>query len=215
LINATNPISSNSSTKIPGKTVYYLERISGGNSRNWINFYMNNSNISSANDTLNEFSNLTTINMWNSTIQRRVTCNDFSCPETIFCTETNCNFNLEFGSGYEVHPNATGSPLQNNWSYVGFLIPPSNIQLTKNVTSFGLNWIGMYGNTTIGTGIQLIQNISNADAVGFWNSTTQSSVGLIPNPFPWIPTPYLNNFQIVLENGYEVSVNTSGSWNQV
>jgi hypothetical protein len=210
-VKVKNPVSESSSNIILGKTIYFLERVNANATKNFINFYLNNTNITNANKTLEDFGNLTTINLWNSTIQKRVTCNYFSCPEQVLCTDTNCNFELENGNSYEVNLNSS-SPTKINWSYVGILQNSSTITLTKNLTSSGKNWVGMYGNSTINDAIALIQNISNADAVSKWNASSQTSVGVIPNPFPWIPTNYLGNFSIVLEEGLEVSVNESVNW---
>lgn len=150
--------------------------------------------------------------MFNSTIQRRVTCNSFSCPDPPSCTETNCNFKLSDGFGYEVNLNSSAQDSV-NWSTVGILKSPILINLTKNSTDFGKNWISIYGNTSLVNAQDLILNISGSDAVTSWYSQLQSSKGLIFSPFSWVS--YVGtNFYIEPEGGYEVSVNVSGEWVQ-
>jgi len=213
-ISSWNPISENTSEIILGRTIYYLKRVGGVGTRNWIGFYLNDSKILDANDTLNEINNITTFNLWNATIQRRVTCNLFSCPNAPSCTETNCNFGIEDGRGYEVNLNSS-APVWVNWSRVGLVVNPLDINLTKNVSSFGKNWVSMYANTTLNNGQEFLPNVTNADAVSAWNESNQTSVGVIYNPFPWIPGNFLGNFSIEIEEGYEISVNTSGQWTQI
>jgi len=175
-VSGHNPVGENFSNTILGKTIYYLKRIDSVGTRNWINFYLNNSVIFDANDTLKNFENLSSINLWNGSSQKRVTCNDFSCPEGVFCTETNCNFNIEGGKGYEVNLNTT-SPTEINWSYVGFLRNATTVNLYLNASSFRKNWIGPPANTSHTTGVELIQNITNADALNYWDEELQSSGG--------------------------------------
>jgi len=143
-------------------------------------------------------------------MQKRVTCNDFSCPENFECTDTNCNFNLEKGRGYEVNINSS-APSSVIWSGVGVVYNKTNINLAKNATSFGKNWIAMYANTALKNASGLIQNISSSDAVTMWNSASQKSGGLIYFSGKYVGT----NFNIHIEEGYEVSVTSDTSWEQV
>ena len=92
-----NPTGENFSNITLGKTIYYLKRKPDVNTRNWIGFYLENKTLTNANESFNQISNITSFTMWNSTIQGRVTCNNFSCPEFPSCTETNCNFDLNDG----------------------------------------------------------------------------------------------------------------------
>ena len=152
--------------------------------------------------------------MFNETNQKRVTCNTFSCPEFPSCTDTNCNFNLVQGRGYEVNVNSS-QPSPFNWSLVGVVYEKKNISLIKNSTSFGKNWIAISGNTSLNNAQNLIGNISGADAVTNWNAVLQKSEGLIPSPFPFGPRFLGTNFNIEIEKGYEVSVNQSINWTQM
>jgi len=210
-IDAWNPTGQNSSDKYFAIHIYSLKH--NGNTRNWIGFPTNFSYLKNANETLHNIRNATAFTMWNSTLQRRVTCNLYSCPNDFECTDTNCNFKLEQGRGYEVNINSS-APSEVNWSGVGITHQKTILQLIKNSTSFGKNWIAIYGNTTLNNAQDLIKNITNADAVTNWNPESQTSEGYIKSPFPWIP--YLGtNFNIEIEKGYEVSVNQTTSWEQV
>jgi len=212
-VEAWNPTGQNSSNNYFGAHVYELKH--NGNTRNWIGFPTNFSYLADANKTLYEIRNATAFTMWNETIQKRVTCNKFSCPDSYECTDTNCNFSFvnQQGRGYEVNVNDS-APSSINWSGVGIVYSSTNINLVKNSTSFGKNWISMSANTSLTNAQGLIQNISNADALTRWNSSSQKSSGLIPSPFPW--AQYLGeNFNLNVESGYEVSVTASGVWSQV
>jgi len=58
-----------------------------------------------------------------------------------------------------------------------------------------------------------LNNISNSDAVSKWNSSTQTSQGLVYIPAWGI---YVGtNFNLNMEEGYEVSVNQTTYWNQI
>jgi hypothetical protein len=213
-ISSWNPAGENFSNITFGKTVYSLERKPSTNTKNWIGFYLTN-DLTKANDSLNEISNVTAFTMWNETIQKRVICNKFSCPDFPSCTDTNCNFDLESARGYEVNMNISSS-VKTNWSTVGMFIKPSSINLIKNSTSSGKNWISVYGNTSLTNANNLIISIQYADVVTSWNSQQQTSEGYIftSSPFPWIP-PYLGiNFFIEPEKAYEISVNQSVLYTQ-
>jgi len=148
-------------------------------------------------------------------LQKRVTCNTFSCPSTFECTDTACNFsfNLSEGRGYEININSS-APLAVNWSYIGMVKSPATINLVKNATDFGINWIAMYGNTTLISAQDILDNIANSDATTDWDADSQDSLGYLKSPVPWMP--YLGtNFSIGIENGYEVSVTANQAWNQI
>ncbi len=209
-IDAWNPTGENSSDYF-GAHVYSLRH--NGDTRNWIGFPANFTYLENANDSLNEITNATAFTMWNATIQKRVTCNTFSCPSGFECTDTNCNFNLQKGRGYEVNINSS-APNEVNWSGVGFVNDAVNINLIKNSTNFGKNWIAMYANTSLSNAQDLIENITNADAVTNWDAQEQTSQGLISSPFSW--APYVGtNFNIEIEKAYEVSVTENETWEQV
>lgn len=211
IVSGWNPISENYSYQKFGAHVYRLSR--NINTRNWIGMPSNASYLINANSSLYEIRNATAFTMWNATSQRRVTCNSFSCPNVPSCTSTNCNFGLTAGVGYEVNINSSG-PVSLNWSLVGIVYDPVNVTLIKNATSFGKNWIALPANTTLTLAQSIYGNITGADAVSRWNSTLQTSQGLIRNPLPFGPTFIGNNFNTILESGYEVSVNASSSFIQ-
>ena len=55
-----------------------------------------------------------------------------------------------------------------------------------------------------------------ADAINKWNNSRQASEGYLStsSPYPWIP-PYIGkNFQITIEEGYEVSAKQDAVWIQ-
>ena len=210
-VKATNPAGQNLS-KIFAAHLYELKH-NTIKSKNWIAFPSNFSYLINANQTLNEIPQATSFTTFNSTIQSRVTCNEFSCPESLGCTTTNCNFKVEPGKGYEINVNTSLSQ-EVNWSAIGKVNQPQIINLTKNATSFGKNWITLYPNSTLSNAQELIEDIPNADAISRWNPETQTSTGLIPSPFPWIPGFIGNNFQLNLEEGYEVSITSSTQWTQ-
>ena len=211
-IDAYNPTGQNESFDYFGAHVYSLEH--NGNTRNWLGFPTNASYLANANDSLNEIRNSTAFTMWNETTQTRVTCNSFSCPTFPACTDTNCNFALERGRGYETNLNSSVSdPI--NWSLAGIVYNPTTVNLVKNLTDFGKNWISLYANTSLGNAQSILENISNSDATTNWDEAGQTSQGLIPNPLPVGP-PYLGtNFNTEIEKGYEVSVTQDTNWTQV
>lgn len=209
-VDSWNPTGQNISETYFGAHVYSLNH--NGNTRNWLGFPTNFSYLISASDSFNEITNTTAFSMWNETIQGRVTCNLFSCPESFACTTTNCDFNLNSGRGYEANLNSS-APSEVNWSGVGIVYDKINIELVKNETSFGKNWISIYVNTSLVNAQDVLGSIENSDAVTTWDSNSQITRGLIPSPFPWVP--YLGtNFNLNLEGGYEVSVTADTSWEQ-
>jgi hypothetical protein len=207
---AVNPVGQNASGEYFGSHVYSLKH--NGLTRNWVGFPTNFSYLVDADDTLNEITNATAVTMYNATRQRKVTCNEFSCPDFPSCTETNCNFGISAGAGYEVDINSS-APSEVNWSGVGIVREPVSVDLIKNSTSFGKNWISMTASTTLTNAQSLFESISNADAVTRWNSATQESEGLIY--LPLFGGIYIGeNFNINMEEGYEVSVTGDESWGQ-
>lgn len=208
---ATNPTGENAS-EIFSAHLYELKH-NTIKSRNWIAFPSNFSYIKDANETLKEVPQSTAFTTFNATTQSRITCNEFSCPETLSCTSTNCNFKSEPGKSYEVNINTSLSQAV-NWSAVGRVHESQTVDLTKNATSFGKNWISIPADTSLSNAQGLIINIPNADAISKWNAESQISAGLIPSPIPWIPGFIGTNFQLNLEEGYEVSVTSSGTWTQ-
>ncbi len=208
-VKSANPVSGNSSSKYFGAIVYTLSHTTG--TSNLIGFPVNFSYLTNANKTLYSITNATSFNLWNATIQKRVTCNKFSCPNYPSCTGTNCNFNLNTGQGYEVNINSS-APGSVNWSGVGIVNSPVNVHLVKNSTSFGENWISIYANTTLSNAKALLTGISISDTVSRWNPLTQSSQGYLHLVGPI----YLGaNFPIKITEGYEVSVVSTGNWTQV
>ena len=212
-ITAFNPAGENESGDIFGKTVYSLNRKDNTGTRNWITLYFNSSETRTANKTLNILRNATTLNTWNNSIQKRITCNKYSCPNPPECSDTLCNFNIVPESGYEVNINSS-APLQVNTSIVGKVYNITTISLIKNSTNFGKNWVPIYANTTLNSTMNLIINVSNADAVTYWDSSNQKSVGLVKSNFPGIPYIGINS-TIEIENSYEVSVTQSSNWTQI
>jgi len=219
-IDATNPSGENSSLDYLGVHIYELAHAGASEgTSNWIGFPTNFTYLKDANDTLNNIRNATTFSMWNASIQKRVTCNEFSCPSDFECTSTNCNFDLKNGRGYEVNVNSSASQ-RINWSGVGIVKDPVQVELKLNQSSFHKNWISMYANTSLSDGLELIKNISNAESVSSWNSTSQSSRGIIPAP-SWLKKrgidyiAYKGGFNVTPEKGYEVSVTQNTNWTQV
>jgi hypothetical protein len=211
-ISAWNPTAENETTETFAKTIYSLNRLEGVNTRNWANFYINNSNYRDASSLLTEINNVTVINMWDASSQKRVSCNSFSCPTFPECTDTNCNFEIQNGVAYEVNINSS-APLEVNWSTVGKLNPNPQVNLSKKEGDFGKNWVGINPNSSIINASSLFSSVPFVDAVTEWNTLTQSTRGLIPSPFPWIPF-IGTNFIIMPEKGYEVSVIQNSSWQQ-
>jgi len=211
-----NPTGENFSNIALGKTVYYLKRKDEINNKNWLGFYLNNSNLDDANNSLNFINNITAFTMWNSTLQRKVTCNEFSCPNFPSCTETNCNFNLQEGAGYEVNLNPHSSEFT-NWSLVGTVKDKVNIMLFTNLSSstfYGKNWISLYANSSLEDAFDLINNISYADSVTNWNEFSQISEGYIKNNYSSMPPYFGLNFVLEPEKGYEVSVTQDSLYTQ-
>jgi len=210
-----NPTGENFSDIVLGKTVYYLKRKPEVNTRNWIGFYLENNTLTNANESFQQINNITAFTMWNSTIQKRVTCNEFSCPSFPSCTDTNCNFDLEDGAGYEVNLN-TSSPVFTNWSLVGKLKDKSNVSLITNLTSstqLSKNWISIFANSSLTNAHSLITSIPYADASTNWDEFNQISEGYIAN-IPSFP-PYIGiNFVLEPEKGYEVSVTQNSLYTQ-
>ena len=208
---ASNPFSTNSSIDYFGVHVYTLEHNS--NTQNWIGFPTNFSYLSNANETLNEITNATAITLFNETIQGRVTCNPFSCPEDFACTDTNCNFGIENGRGYEVNINSS-APSEINWSGVGIVNSKATINLVKPGSLFGKNWISIYANTSLINARNILDNIPNSDATTNWREDLQTSEGLIKTGWSWMP--YLGtNFVLEMEKGYEVLITQNTTWEQI
>jgi len=210
-ISAWNPVSEEINEDIIGKTTYYLKSKLNVNTKNWIGLYLK-SNLTTASLGLDTMPNITSFTMWNNTIQKKLTCNTFSCPTYPSCTETNCDFELSNGLGYEVNLNLT-SPSFTNWSLIGLVNSKENVSLIKNSTSFGKNWISLYYNTSFDKAEDLIYAVSYLDAVTNWDEFNQISQGYIPSPVPWIP--YIGtNFILEPEKGYEFSVTQNSTYIQ-
>ena len=210
-LSASNPISEEINDAIIGKTVYYLKRKENGNTRNWLGIYLEN-NLTNANESLAEINNITSFTMWNSTIQKRVTCNTFSCPDFPSCTETNCNFSfgLMDGIGFEATLNST-SPIVTNWSTAGLVKSSVIVPLVKNLTSSGKNWVSLYYNSSLQDADGLMGIISYSDTVTNWDELNQKSEGWILSAFPF---PIGTNFVLEPEKGYEVSVTQDCDYTQ-
>ncbi len=212
LVTAVNPAGENASSQYFGAHVYTIRHTT--NTKNLVAFPTNSSRIDTANNTLYNIPNITSVVLLNSTIQRKITCNKFSCPQFPECTETNCDFSISNGVAYSIFVNSS-APSAMNWSLVGIVRQPTNLTLIKNASSSGINWIALTANTSLRVASNLLINISGADAVSWWNSELQTSQGFIKNPLP-IGPPYLGtNFTIHMERGYEVSVNRTVNWSQV
>ncbi|MBR9704453.1 hypothetical protein GOV12_03520, partial [Candidatus Pacearchaeota archaeon] len=212
-VDSWNPIGQNNTGRLFGSHVYTLRH--NGNTRNWLGFPTNFSYLKFANETLSEITNATSVSMINVTNQKKITCNLYSCPSSIECTDSNCNFSFNMGSGlsYEVNINSS-APGEINWSGVGIVNNPIDIDLVKNSSSYGKNWISMYANTTLKGAKNISDNISNMETITIWNSSSQRSIGLIKNPF--LGLPYLGiDFTFNMEDGFEVSVNASETWTQI
>jgi hypothetical protein len=217
-VEAWNPSATNLSSKTFGAHVYELKHnivAINVKSRNWIGFPTNFSYLKNANDTLNEMNGITAISRLKVDTQTIQSCNEFSCPESLSCTDTACNFDLKVGEGYEVLLNESEAAV-GNWSGVGVVQEPAMISLTYDETGtrYNKNWISMYAGTTMNTAIDLAESILGEDAINGWDSEKQESVGLIPNPFPWISGDYLGGVDIEIEGGYEVSVVQDSAWTQ-
>ncbi|MBN4049147.1 LamG domain-containing protein [archaeon AH-315-M20] len=208
-IAAANSFGENISKDIIGKQNYTLRIKDGSTTRNLIGLYLNASYLKKAKDLLDDATNATDITRWNVTSQAAITCNDLTCPD--ICTSTTCNFNLLAGEAYRVN-------IDNNsaWTLTGLVYNKINITLIKNDTGkTGLNWIAMYGNTTLTNADKLMKNITNladssvSDAVSFWNSTSQRWYGWIS-----LRGGRGRNFSIEPYRGYSVSVTESVNWTQ-
>ena len=221
-IEAWNPSSSNMSDYIFGVHVYELKHniinpYGSIANRNWIGFPTNFSYLKNANDSLNEINGITSVSRLNTTTQKRVTCNEFSCPESFACTDTACNFNLVAGEGYEVSLNVSGSSSV-NWSGVGIVYNPVQIDLVYDETGtrFNKNWISMTAFTNLKDADTLRSSLLGEDTVTNWNAELQKSEGKIYVCFPWGECIEIGtNFDIGMEKGYEISVTQDSEWTQV
>ena len=221
-VEAWNPSASNMSSKIFGAHVYelYYNNVSVAGSvtnRNWIGFPTNFSYLKNANDTLNEISGAVAISMLNKTTQKQVTCSDFSCPESFSCTDTACNFDLVKGEGYEVLVNESGNS-SINWSGVGIVNDAVSINLVYDETGtrYNKNWVSIYAGTTLKDANDFVSSVLGDDAITRWNAKTQSSEGLLGEAcFPWgLCIPIGKNFNVNMEEGYEISVTQDSIWVQ-
>ncbi|MFH1638480.1 MAG: hypothetical protein ABIB71_08695, partial [Candidatus Woesearchaeota archaeon] len=206
---SVNEWGTNITTVVTGKLDYEFQRKPNApynTTKNWFALPLNSTYLHKAQQLIGGMENVTTITLWNATIQRGVTCNTATCPEV--CTSTTCNFPLKDAEGYELNVNSS-TYQRVNWTLAGTVVSPVKINLTKNSTSFGKNWAGMWANTSLATASQLLNNVSNADAVTNWNAATQKPEGWI-DIWGGIGT----NFGILITKGYEVSVTESGNWTQ-
>jgi hypothetical protein len=216
-VEAWNPSSANISTETYGAHVYTLNHnvvspVGSITNRNWISFPTNFTSISNANESLGKITGITSISRLDTATQKQVSCNEFSCPESFSCTDTACNFDLKAGEGYEVIMNTSG-PVSINWSGVGIVNSPVWVDLVydESGTRFNKNWIGMTASTVITSASELRASIDFEDAISGWDSASQDSLGQICYPFgPCIG----RNFEVNMEEGFEVSMTEDYAWLQ-
>ncbi len=219
-VEAWNPSGTNISDYTFGAHVYGLKHNTSAvhsiKNRNWIAFPTNFTYLKNANDTLNEIIGAVAVSQLNKSSQKQVTCNTFSCPETISCTDTACNFELVAGAGYEISLNVSESS-QVNWSGVGVVYDPIQIPLVYDETGTRMNknWISMTAGTTMTNAQELTASLLGEDAVTRWDPEFQISQGYLGEVCFWFGCiPLGTNFNITMEEGYEISVTQDSAWTQ-
>jgi hypothetical protein len=115
------------------------------------------------------------------------------------------NFDVKPARGYEVTVTADAT-----WTVAGWvpLICPLELEIgaINKRTS-----IGMPFNTTIENADELIKDIPNHAAVGWWNSTSQQQLETYSKmPPPWYYGGV--NFDVKPARGYEVTVTADATW---
>jgi hypothetical protein len=222
-IEAWNPSAVNMTNYIFGAHVYELKQNQSSEysikNRNWIGFPTNYLGIEKAKDVLDEVDAITTMTRLNPVTQKRVSCTEFSCPESYACTETACNFDLQAGEGYEVLLNESGEE-NLNWSAVGLVQEPVQITLVYNENGavFNNNWISMYAGTVLEDASDLSGSLLGEDAITSWNIDEQKSEGWNYVCLPWNPAVCFwmgEDFKINPEGAYEVSVTQDSMWTQI
>lgn len=205
---SVNPSGENETAELFGVHKYTLNH--NGNTRNFIGFPTNFSYIKNANESYQEISNAVSFTMYNATTQKKVTCNQFSCPETFACTETSCNFNLKPGRGYQVDLNSSG-PSQVNWSGIGKVYSHASVNLISNDPSFlkSENWISLPADTTLVDARDLMDSVGNTEYVARWNSQDQTSEALLS-----VMPPFIRGFNLNWGEGYAVSMTANSTWVQ-
>jgi hypothetical protein len=214
---SVNPIGQNSSENYFGAHVYTLKH-DGVSSRNFLGFPTNFSYLKNANETFREINGAVSISTINFTNQEIVYCNEFTCPSSISCTPTSCNFDVVAGESYDVEIDTSGSS-EVNWSGVGFVYEPLSIDVGYNNPLLLKNkkWISLYSGTNLIDAEDLFESMVNIDAVTNWREDLQTSEGMIEACLPWSPSTCFmvgENFNLEVEKGYEVSSTAVGTWIQ-
>jgi hypothetical protein len=221
-VEAWNPSASNLSDYTFGAHVYELKHNLSSEpsikNRNWIGFPTNFTYLNDASDALEEINGIVSIGRLDTSTQKKVTCTEFSCPESFACTETACNFNLEAGEGYEVLLNESENS-EVNWSGVGVVNEAVQVNLVYDETGtrFNKNWISMYAGTVLEDSSDLADSLLGEDAITSWNVDEQESEGLVYACLPGPPAVCFfvgESFDIEIEKGYEVSVTQDSMWTQ-
>jgi len=219
-VEAWNPSGTNLSDYTFGVHLYELKHNTSAvhsiKNRNWIAFPTNFTYLKNANDTLNEITGAVAVSQLNKSTQKQVSCSNFSCPEGISCTDTACNFELVAGAGYEVSLNVSESS-EVNWSGVGVVYDPIQIPLVYDETGTRMNknWISMTAGTTMTNVQELTASLLGEDAITRWNPEFQTSEGYLGEVCFGLNCIIIGtNFNITMEEGYEVSVTQDSAWTQ-
>ncbi|MFC1786832.1 NosD domain-containing protein, partial [Halobacteriota archaeon] len=175
---------------------YTLVKESGSTGKNWISIPLTTT-ITTASELMDAIgSNCDAVNRWNPVTQQ-------SEGWLSVMGGMGTNFAIVPGEGYEVSVTANTT-----FSVSGTIPTTQSINLVKKPGSTGKNWVGLPYGTTTSNASELMDAIgSNCDGVNRWNPVTQQSEGWI-SLFGGMGT----NFDIVIGEGYEVSVTGDTTW---
>ena len=196
---------SNTSVSIPLKVTnatqfnFTLVKKPGSTGKNWISIPIDTT-ITNASALMEAIGpTCDAVNRWNSTEQKME-------GWISFMGGWGTNFDIVPGEGYEISVTANTT-----FNLTGVVVCIGPINLTKKPGSTGKNWIGLPFNTTMSNASSLMEAIGpTCDAVNRWNSTEQKMEGWISFMGGWG-----TNFNIVADEGYEVSVTANTTWTPV
>ncbi|ODS36704.1 hypothetical protein BEH94_10540 [Candidatus Altiarchaeales archaeon WOR_SM1_SCG] len=192
-------------TYVVGKFDIELYKKPGSTGVNWVSIPLNTS-ITTAQEMANSigdtFETATRLNAPTQTTEGLV---KLPPPLTGF---SGSNFNIFMGEAYSISVSANTT-----WTLTG-TVPEniSTITLTKKPGSTGVNWIGLPLITSITTAQEMANSIGDTfETATRLNAPTQTTEGLVKLPPPLTGFSG-SNFNILISEGYSISVSENTTW---